>query len=37
MAYSRLRVGCTSEGFEFDQTNGAYHEYIADLDVVINY
>ena len=30
MAYSRLMVGSVSSGFEFDQTEGAYHEYIAD-------
>ena len=30
MAFSRLRVGSVSDGFEFDQTSGAYHEYIAD-------
>lgn len=30
MAYSRLRVGSVSDGFEFDKTNGAYHEYVAD-------
>lgn len=30
MSVVRVRTGTREEGFDFDPTNGYYHEYIAD-------